>query len=58
MSATSSGKKTDEREQKQLRRAVKKIVKKARKKKGKRAQIRYVNNVLAKKITYGVITAT
>lgn len=44
---------TDEKEQKQLRKAVRKIAKKARKKKGKAVQIRYVNNVLTKRITYG-----
>lgn len=49
-------KKTDEKEQRQLRNAVRKIAKKARKRKGKVAQIRYVNNVLEKRITYGMGT--
>lgn len=47
---------TDEKEQKQLRKAVRKIAKKARKRKGKAAQIRYVNNLLVKRITYGAGT--
>ena len=46
-------KKIDKREQKQLRKAVRNIAKKARKKKGKRAQIKYVNDLLVKRITYG-----
>lgn len=45
-------KKTDEKEQKQLRKAVRKIAKKAEKKKGKAAQVRYVNSVLKKRVTY------
>lgn len=44
---------TAEKEQKQVRKVVRKIAKKARKKKGKAAQIRYVNDLLVKRITYG-----
>ena len=47
---------TDEKEQKQVRNVVRKIAKKARKKKGKAAQIRYVNDLLVKRITYGTGT--
>lgn len=47
-------KKTDKKEQKQLRKAVRKIARKARKKKGKAAQVRYVNSVLKKRVTYSM----
>lgn len=49
-------KKTDRKEQKQLRKAVRKIARKARKKKRKTAQVRYVNSVLKKRVTYNTRT--